>query len=190
MQQSEWIFIPTGRMNLALEEEENNLIMVEQNALILALYENPAPLKMIKELLRIGVDVDYTDSLGNNVISHALDDIDLIKILVESGANIHKTDALGKTPLMCACEGENIDVALYLISVDDEINNVSNEKKTALHYALSCHLTNNIEVVKALIRKGADLTMEDGEGDTPLMVALSHFAYGEIIYLIENALIS
>jgi len=165
-------------------------VMVEQNAIVLAFYENPSPLAIVKELIHLGVDVNYVDSVGNSILSHVLDDLDFLKILVEEGkADINICDALGKTPLMSACEGENVEVALYLIEKDQHVNRMSKEQKTALHYALSCHLCNNYEVVTSLIAHGADITLEDGEGNSPLLIAREHFAHGEVIRYLEDKLI-
>ena len=170
--------------------EVNDLVMVEQNAIVLAFYENPSPLAIVKELIHLGVDVNYVDSVGNSILSHVLDDLDFLKVLVEEGnADINICDALGKTPLMSACEGENVGVALYLIEKDQHVNRMSKEQKTALHYALSCHLCNNYEVVTSLIAHGADITLEDGEGNSPLLIAREHFAHGEVIKYLEDKLI-
>lgn len=180
---------PDWEDELDLSDEEKSLYLVRQNAIVLALYENPSPIKMIQELIKIGVNVNFIDSVGNSVLTHSLDDITLLKILIEEGnADIHVTDSIGKTPLMSACEGENIEVALYLIEKEDDMNRVSKEGKTALHYALCCHLCNNYSVVIALINHGADINRVDGEGKSPLDIALEHFAHTKIIRLIERNL--
>ena len=167
--------------------EVNDEVMVEQNAIVLALYENPSPLKIIKKLIELKVDVNYIDSVGNSILSHALDDLPLLKILIEEGnADIHIKDALGKTPLMSACEGENIEVSLYLIEQERELDKVSKEGKTALHYALCCHLCNNYQVVVSLITRGADINKEDMDGNTPLEIAMEHFAHSEIVRFLEE----
>ncbi|NCB02658.1 MAG: ankyrin repeat domain-containing protein [Spirochaetia bacterium] len=182
---------PEWEEDLDWEGEENDFTLVEQNALVVAMYENPHPIKMVRELIALGVDVNHRDALGNSVISHSLDDLSLLKVLVEEGkAHLHTFDSGGKTPLMSACEGENIEVALYLISKESEINTLSIEHKTALHYALMCHLTNNYKVVKSLIDHGSDVNIVDGDGNSPLMIARNHFAYSEIIALLEKQSIS
>ena len=163
-------------------------VLVAQNALVLALYENPSPKEMIGYLLASKVDPDFTDSEGHCVLYHALEDIEIVRLLVESGARLDQTDNLGKTPLMIACEGENKEVALYLIEHDKDLDKRSWESKTALHYALSCHLVSNYEVISSLISHGADIESCDGEGHTPLEVAKIHYAHSAVISLLQKAL--
>jgi ankyrin repeat protein len=171
-----------------LDDAPSPLWMVVQNALVLAIYENPYPIHMVKILLKEHVDPNFVDEEGNAVILHALDDVELVSMLVESGASLDWSDPLGKTPLMLACEGENSEVALYLIEHDVHINRLSGEMKSALHYALMCHLMNNYEVVSSLISHGADVEMVDGEGRTPLEIAKIHYAHRQVITLLEKVL--
>jgi len=164
---------PDWEDEIELPNEDSDLTMVEQNAIVLAFYENPSPLSMVKELIDIGVNVDFVDSVGNSILTHSLDDINLLKILIEEGhANIHIIDS--------------IEVSMYLIEKDRDLDKVSKEGKTALHYALCCHLCNNYEVVTSLISHGADVLKEDGDGNSPLVIAREHYAHAKIIRYLEN----
>ncbi len=181
---------PDWEDELELQDDEKDLYLVKQNAIVLAFYENPSPITMIRHLIHLKVNVNFVDSVGNSILTHALDDLEVLQVLIQEGAaDIHITDSIGKTPLMSACEGENNEVALYLIEKDDELNRYSNEQKTALHYALSCHLCNNFVVVRALIAKGADIKLVDGNGNSALDIAINHFSYGDIIRYLEQKVV-
>jgi len=169
------------------DRSSSSQLFVAQNALVLAIYENPSPEIMVPILLEVGVNPNYVDSEGHCVLYHALDDIQLVKSLVAADAHVDHRDNVGKTPLMNACEGENNEVSLFLIEHDTNLNRRSYEHKTALHYALSCHLSSNYDVILSLLSHNADVFIRDGEGKTPLDLAKMNFAHSPIISLLERA---
>lgn len=160
---------------------------VEQNALVLAMYENPDPVPMIKTLIELGVDPNAVDSEGYPVLIHALDNADLVKALLAGGANPHVIDSQGMTPLMHACAADVNDVALLLLETTTDVQLKSFTGETALHYALGCHLHDNVEVVKALIAAGCDVNEADGDGLLPLDIARFNFCSEEIIEILTEA---
>ncbi len=168
------------------DEQLPSYLLVEENALVFAIYENPDPYLMVPILLELGVDFNFMDREGHSVLYHALDDIELVTLLVEAGCDLHRCDASERTPLMLACEGENCEVARYLIEHDDEINRTCCEGRTPLHFALSLHFTQNHEVVKALLDKGADISARDTRGHTPLDYAYRYYARQETIDLLKK----
>ncbi len=170
------------------EDKMPEYLLVEENALVFALYENPDPYAMLPSLLDLGVNIDFIDREGHSVLYHALDDIDLTRLLVERGCDLHTPDPNEKTALMLACEGENCEVALYLIEKDSRIDAVCCEGRSALHYALSLHFTNNHEVVRALLEHGADVLACDERGHAPIDYARRYYARRETIVLLERAI--
>ncbi len=170
------------------DEQIPEYLLVEENALVFAIYENPDPYLMVPTLIYLGVDFNFMDREGHSVLYHALDDIELVTILVEAGCDLHRCDSSDKTPLMLACEGENCEVALYLIEHDPEINRVCCEGRTPLHFALSLHFTQNYDVVKALIAHGADVEAQDFKGHTPLEYGYRYYARKATLELLEKAL--
>ncbi len=160
---------------------------VEQNALVLAMYENPDPVPMLKTLLSLHVDPNAVDSEGFPVLVHALDNYELVTVLVDGGANPNVVDSQGMTPLMHACAADTNDVALFLLSRVDDPNRKSTTGETVLHYALGCHLQENYAVVKALIEAGCNVNEPDGDGLLPLDIARFNYCSQEIIDLLTIA---
>lgn len=160
---------------------------VEQNALVVAMYENPEPTAMLESLLSLGVDPNAIDSEGYPVLVHALDNAELVRVLLDGGAKSNVVDSQGMTPLMHACAADNSAVALILLGFVDDLNRKSFTGETALHYALGCHLTDNYEVVKALLAAGCDMNEPDADGLLPLDIARFNYCSEEIVELLIAA---
>jgi len=118
---------------------------------------------------------------------HALDTLPVVRLLIQGGADVNISDYKGMTALMHACASEANEVALALIEMGAEIHIVCKEQQTALHYALSCHIEDNSDVVQALIAHGADVNQVDNEGFLPLDLARFNFCNETIIAALERA---
>lgn len=160
---------------------------VLQEAMVVAIYEHPKPAHMIRRLAALGVDPNAVDSEGYPVIIHALDNCEIIEALISVGANINACDTGGMTPLMHACASEYNEAALMLIQYGADVCAHSRRGETALHHALDCHFRDNWEVVQALIEAGCDVNEPNGEGLTPLALAISTYASKRILDLLEKA---
>ncbi len=157
---------------------------VQQNALVVAIYENPEPVKMVRTLLELGVNPNVIDAEGFPVLIHALDDPALVHVLLEENIDANCTDAQGMNPLMHACAADVNESALMLIDYTEDVNAISATGETALHYALGCHLGDNYTVVSALISAGADVNIPDGDGLLPLEIARFNYCSQPIIDLL------
>ncbi len=123
-----------------------------------------------------------------NLISAITDwDVESVRLLLKDGADISSCcGEMGTNALhMASCFAkttELIDVVLETGIFD--INGVDNNGSPPLHWAIA---TNILEIVRHLIRKGADPTIANKEGDTPLHLAARHEEGIETISLIlEN----
>ena len=178
--------------DLESEEDDDGLWMedgdpVMQNALVVAIYENPEPAGMVAHLIKMGVAVDTVDEEGYTVLMHALDNLDVVKALLSGGVDVDAVDLAGHTALMHACEGENPEAALALIQAGADVNKVSDYGENALHHALVCHMKENMDVVRALIAAGADVNLPDGDGYSPLHLARMNCAGDAVVALLEGA---
>ena len=160
---------------------------VEQNALVVAMYENPEPVEMVRALLDLGVSPNAVDTEGFPVLIHALDNKELVRALVTGGADIDMYDCNGMTALMHACAADNNDVVMTLLELHADVTLKSSNSETALHFALGCHLYENAVVIKALIAAGCDVNQRDGDGLLPLDLARINYCSQEIISILEQA---
>ncbi|MEA5030686.1 MAG: ankyrin repeat domain-containing protein [Sphaerochaeta sp.] len=160
---------------------------VEQNALVVAMYENSEPVEMVRALLDLGVSPNAVDTEGFPVLIHALDNKELVRALVTGGADIDMYDCNGMTALMHACAADNNDVVMSLLELHADVTLKSSNSETALHFALGCHLYENAVVIKALIAAGCDVNQRDGDGLLPLDLARINYCSQEIISILEQA---
>merc|ERR1712151_15782 len=86
-----------------------------------------------------------------------------------------QTDKDGMTPLHWAADRGVVDVARILVEMAGDssvavgrMNAQDESGDTALHYAV---LTENLEIGELLIKRNADPSIENKEGDTPLALA-------------------
>lgn len=145
----------------------------------------------MKNAVKNGADVNGKDKEGDPFLIIAaegmfiksetpIDAVEIVKFLLDKGANVNAKDNEGKTALFAICSGENflpmqqkLKIAEMLINkgadkeVIAKIQGNYKGKGTPLIYA-SMH--GDIEMVKFLISKGADVNAKNEDGYTPLML--------------------
>ena len=146
---------------------------------------------IVQRLVDKGVEVNKLDVRGRNVLHHlcedpkralryqagdkSLDDHNTIKILLGTSADINLKEHIeGKTPLHCALLSKNdllVD-ALLDNNPPADVNVQDYRGRTALHMAAE---NGQHELVKKLMRYGADALVKSADGWTPL-----HFGAGSI----------
>ena len=96
-------------------------------------------------------------------------DINMIDALLQSGADTNLSNNRGYTPLMMACIHEHEAAAIYLLrhgALPD--HRTSDSRSTALMFAAWKGLG---EVVKELIKAGADMNLEDAHGHRAISIS-------------------
>jgi hypothetical protein len=95
-------------------------------------------------------------------------------LLLERGGDPTVTDKGGSTPLIHAFEGGHMETARCLLdhpSATAIINHRGRWGRTGLSWASA---NGHAGVVRALLEKGADHTIADSDGDTPMAMAKLH----------------
>lgn len=127
-------------------------------------------LKLVETLLSHGADVDRTHSKygGALILAASNNNLKIVKLLLKHGANPSVQDAEGFTPFLAAAFFGCADVFFELLALESNVNSRSIYKRTPLLAACSgC----NMEIVKALVDKGACLTDLDDCNDNCLHLA-------------------
>lgn len=109
----------------------------------------------VKALIAAGADVNYQndDMMGYTALELTRDTV-MMKVLFLAGADInHKSKMTGYTPLMNALNGQNKDIAGFLIRQGADIKLKSKDGTTALILACGC----SEEIARKLLEKGADI---------------------------------
>lgn len=167
-------------------------------------------LERVKELIKLGVDLDSRGDLEYTALHHAAyrGHFDIVKVLVESGSDIHLKTELGKNAIELASLMNNKDIYHWLVNYHkpeviadankllryyseryfygDDIGLESTTEcgEYPIHIAVK---RGKLDEVKSLISAGVnlDVTTDDGFEFSPLHYAIGR-KYFEIIKLLLN----
>ncbi|KAL4232377.1 Ankyrin repeat domain-containing protein 55 [Mactra antiquata] len=144
---------------------------------------------IVKKLIKMGADVNIQDDNGRTCLSSAAYQgwSDGVVYLLRKGAQPDIVDKSGRTPLHAATYDTDTRSLLALLkrnSDEDQINVGDNERMTALHWA-SFH--DRPDHVRQLLQHGANCTLTDIDGKTPLHWAAQNGSQFCCFVLIEKA---
>ena len=133
---------------------------------------------IVEFLIRKDAKLDLQDSEGKTALLWAASNsLPNAKILVANGANVNITANDGMTPFLQATLGVSsgkvkIEMCELLRKKGANINAALSKQSakgwTALHYAA---INGDVDLVKYLIKYGANINKSTGEGSTPLYLA-------------------
>jgi ankyrin repeat protein len=107
------------------------------------------------------------------------DDKATVAKLLAGGAEVNTRDARGNTPLMYASASGSLDMMRQLLTAGADVKAKNNFESTALMWCSS-----NLEKVRLLIDKGADVNAHSKQGRTPLVIAAAHDGNIDVIRLL------
>jgi ankyrin repeat protein len=134
-------------------------------------------LRDARELLAAGADPSLADEAGRTVLDSACEtgDIDMVALLLMTGAKAACADADGVTPLHLAAVSGAESAVRALIDAGAVVNAKNVNGATPLHGLAELAVTDvtpaHLKVAGLLIAAGGDLSLIDGRGRTPLVVA-------------------
>ena len=146
-------------------------------------------LELCKILLgRSTVDVNARNSDGDTPL-HLLFRFpnaspELVKLLLDHGANVNEQNQESQGPLFAASLVGNVTATRMLLDYNADINDDENVfGRTALHAAVEA---SNLELVKLLIGKGADVYRQDKKGRDCFAIAADENQVDIIDFLLET----
>jgi ankyrin repeat protein len=128
----------------------------------------------IRALLKARVEVNAPQPDGTTALHWAAyrDDAETIELLLRAGANANATTDAGVTPLSLACSSDAGAPTLRLLLASGANPNLTPE--TGETPLMSCARTGNLEAVKLLIARGANINADEkGRRQTALMWAVA-----------------
>lgn len=95
-------------------------------------------------------------------------------------------DSKGRTALMVAAQLGHVAAVRALLNAGANVRAVDRDRRaTPLHYATDSFLEDNAEVMRLLVRAGADVNARTGGGMTPLHFAAFHGHGPAVAYLLS-----
>ncbi len=157
-----------------------------KTALLVATYANAV--EAARHLIKAGADVNAKDDLNDSpyLYAGAEGKLEILKLTVAAGADLKSINRYGGTALTPAAHHGHLEVVRFLLTTNIDINHINNLGWTALLEAviLGDGEERHTNIVKALIDAGADKTITDRDGITPLQHAQSH-RYKRMIELLK-----
>ncbi|MBQ6617721.1 MAG: ankyrin repeat domain-containing protein [Thermoguttaceae bacterium] len=163
-------------------------------------------LELVKWLVEKGADVNAKDNREYTVLHSAAEsgNLELVKWLMAKGLDENATTE-GRTLLHFAAKSGNLELVKWLAEKGLDVNENDAGKKTPLHYAAGCEFQYspvhqflffshssyifgnvNLEVVKYLVEKGANVNDKDNLQCIPLHFAANNGNLEVVKYLVEK----
>ena len=135
--------------------------------------------EMLLLLLECGADpdIEVTDTEGNSttLLSMAVeqDNVEFVRALVTGGADVDLAADDGFTPSgRCVMLTGNVEIFDIMLAGGAAINKLDAHRGTPLYYASHENSAEWLRIARKLIEAGADLTVADADGKTPVLVAV------------------
>ena len=130
----------------------------------------------VKALIQAGADINLRDNRMDNPFLYAGAEglLDILKLTIAAGADPKLTNRFGGTALIPAAQRGHVEVVReILIHTQVDINHINRPGWTALLEAivLTEGGVQHQQIVQLLVDHGADITIPDKEGVTPLQHA-------------------
>lgn len=141
---------------------------------------------IVNTLIDYGCNVSQANSYGVTAMHIAIEnnDLELVRILLSSGFNADQSDRENITPLMVAAENGRLEICQLLLENFAKVN-----MQTTTYHVTAVSLAtehNYIDVVKLLVKYGADVELPRNNGMTPLHFAAWYGHKETARYLIDH----
>ncbi len=170
--------------NLGLEESQKKLNQKLLNSIIkdfnMGNYDSFSNLKQFLESNEKNKDLKYVlnlkrGHLGTTILNVFLEYDEIIPSLLKAGADLNMQDNKGKTLLHdTAIYSSGYEDLGYLLDAKADPNIQDEKGNTPLHYYAAKCSDQSRKTMDLLISKGADLSIKNNDGKTPLQVAIDN----------------
>jgi len=146
------------------DDEANTLIIIAVNTQNIEL----AKFLLKDDLVPLNRRNDYGETPLIRASFHAINNAQLVKMLLDAGADPDIQDELGQTALMKAGYTGNIEIVKRLLNAGADPNIQDENGSTVLFDVIN---RGHVKVLKLLLRKGINPNIEDNNNRTALMMA-------------------
>jgi ankyrin repeat protein len=127
---------------------------------------------VLRSLLRAGAQINAADRHMQTCLSVAIDKrwLDCVECVIEAGADLNFPDENGTTPLMRAFKVDQLSIVQALLKRPINLDARDWQLNTALMTAIN--VGSRVQIVKLLLRSGANVHAVNDLGQTALMLAV------------------
>lgn len=121
-------------------------------------------LEYFKYLENLGINPNITNANGTTPLlnlAYSNKNLAAFKYFISKGVNANQTDKKGNTPLLYSTYRNSVEVVKLLANVTSNINHTNKDGKSALTNSLQ----NKPKIVQFLLKKGADVSVIDKNGN-------------------------
>lgn len=159
-----------------------------RSALLVAVSRNH--IEVARLLIEAGANVNLQDRIEDSplLLAGAKGTLEILKMILKTNPDFSLVNRYGGTALIPACERGHVKVVKTLLQTDIDINLVNYLGWTALMEAivLSDGGPRHQQIVQMLVDAGADVTIADNDGITPLQHARQK-GFTKIANILETA---
>lgn len=143
----------------------------------------------VRVLMSWGIDMSEAAASGSTALHAAAGDrspqgVGAVRCLTEQGFPEDLQDPNGWQPIHVAGSVGNIDVIRILVHARANLDDTTREEeRTALHLATA---EGHTHTAQYLVNTGAAVDLGDGEGNTPLLLAVRQGLVPLVIFLVHN----
>ena len=150
-------------------------------------------IKCLRLLIEKAADISHINAatlgFGSTPLMVAVEKQQLgaVRFLLNQGADVNLKDDYGFTALHLAAESSMYEAVICLVKNGADVNAVNFRDVTPL--MMACDDDSNMDIVRYLMRRGADLHLFDADGFTALSYAIfsdSDFTLDILSFLIQN----
>ena len=145
-------------------------------------------IRIVKELIALGVDVNIQNSIGETalIISVMKNHLYIVNLLLTAKANPNIKDSYRNTALIYAAYNtkDDINIVNALIKAGAELNYKNSSGDTPLILATRKKI--NIDIVNSLVEAGSNVNIQNNDGMTALMYAARGRDISEVNILLEG----
>ena len=147
-------------------------------------------LRVVRYLLRYGVDVNVRDSGEDTsfLLASWQGHSDVAKCLLEHGADVELRDQFQNTPLTLAAGYGSLDAVQFLLEHNADVNSQDSQGQTPLHNSRlgAGFKADRAKIARLLLKYGADPNARDHDLQTPLHLFLHEDLLDMIRILLEH----
>ncbi|MEO7714561.1 MAG: ankyrin repeat domain-containing protein [Capsulimonas sp.] len=153
---------------------------------LLAALGPKAPLALVKVLLDGKANTEAKGNDQTTPLAHfcSYGRMDVVKLLLAHHANIESRDSFGMTPVLTAISAGNLPLVKFLIAQGANLFQTTDNRSTALHIA-SIN-PKNAPILRYLMQRGFEVNLKDGDGLTPLHVAVNYGSLENVKFLLAH----